>query len=212
MERELALGLCFSDGRINSFDDVKTIEQPDDSAVRIMTGDSRESSHNEIKIIRSSSGIIKELNEAIPCVTAEDDMSGIHFSARLLAGLQDDFYSRQKIFVETGATHAAAVYDINGKLVAFAEDVGRHNALDKCIGTLLVERRMKEAVFCMLSSRLSYEMVMKADRAGFPVVAGASAPTGYAVTLARQMGITLAGFLRKGRFNLYSGEWRVDMD
>jgi FdhD protein len=210
MDRELALGLCYSDGRIRSSDDLKSVQQQNNSTVTIDINDTGMNNSDEIKIIRSSAGIIAKNQDSIPVLSEAADHLSIRFTSRRLFDLQNDFSARQKIFKETGATHAAALYDEEGLALVFAEDVGRHNALDKCIGKLLLEKRLHQAVYCILSSRLSYEMVMKTARAGIRVTAGASAPTGFAVDLAKSKGLTLIGFLRTGRFNVYSGEWRVD--
>ncbi len=210
MDRELAMGLCFGDGRIRSSHDVRDIQQRDDSTVIMDIIDTGRRNSDEIKIIRSSSGVIAKEPDLIPSFSETADPLPARFTSRKIFDLQDDFSSRQKIFRETGAAHAAALYDEGGRPQAFAEDVGRHNAYDKCIGKLLLEKKLHQAVYCILSSRLSYEMVLKSARAGIRITAGASAPTGLAVDLARRKGLTLVGFLRTGRFNVYSGEWRVD--
>lgn len=208
MDCELAAGLCFNDGRIKSAEDIKSIRQDSGSSVSIEIMDSGSSS-DEIKIIRSSAGVINNNSDSVPDMAAMPGDEQIRFSAEELFKLQEDFFSRQRVYTETGATHAAGIYDINGKHLVYAEDVGRHNALDKCIGSLLISGRLRESVYCILSSRLSYEMVIKSARAGIRVVAGVSAPTAFAVSLARSRGMTLAGYLRNGRFNIYSGEWRI---
>ncbi len=210
MDRELALGICFSGGRIHSSHDLKSIHQQDDSTVLIEIIDRGADNSDELKIIRSSAGVIAKEPDSIPAFSESADPLTIRFTSRKIFDLQNDFLSHQAIYKETGATHAAALYDEAGMLLAYAEDVGRHNALDKCIGKLLLGKRLHQAVYCILSSRLSYEMVMKTARAGIRVTAGASAPTGLAVELARSKGLTLIGFLRNGRFNVYSGEWRID--
>jgi FdhD protein len=206
MDRELAAGLCFNDGIIDSPENIQSIDQQDESTVRVLLDDVSRKNFDEIKIIRSSSGAIA--SGEIPARAGEDN---VQFTAQMLFDMQDDFFSRQKVYSKTGATHAAGLYDASGFSIAYAEDVGRHNAMDKCTGKLLLEKRLNEAAYCILSSRLSYEMLMKAARAGIAVIAGVSAPTAFAVKLARSSGITLAGFLRDGRFNIYSGEWRIDL-
>jgi FdhD protein len=207
MDRELAAGLCFNDGTISSAADILSIEQQEESIVQIALNDSGCKNSDEIKIIRSSAGVIASDESRI-----QDDERKVRCSSQLLFDLQNDFFSRQNVYNETGATHAAGIYDISGSGMAYAEDVGRHNALDKCVGRLLVDKKLDDAVYCMLSSRLSYEMVMKGARAGFSVIAGVSAPTSFAVKVARSKGITLIGFLRNGRFNVYSGEWRINRE
>ncbi len=116
--------------------------------------------------------------------------------------------SGQKLFRDTGGTHCAALFAAGPRLLALAEDVGRHNALDKIIGRVL-GTELEESVLLVLSSRLNSEMVGKAVMAKIPVVAGASAPTEQGVHLAKRANMTLIGFLRPGRFNLYTHSWRV---
>lgn len=206
MDRELAAGICFNDGTVCTPDNIISIEQQDESTVMVELSDPGCRSSDEIKIIRSSAGVLA-VDGGMPL----NDERQILFSPELLIDMQNDFFSRQDVYNRTGATHAAGIYDVTGSSIAYAEDVGRHNALDKCVGKLLLENRLREAVFCMLSSRLSYEMVMKGSRAGISVIAGVSAPTSFAVKLARSRGITLIGFLRNGRFNVYSGERRIEV-
>ena len=120
--------------------------------------------------------------------------------------------SRQPVFYATGGTHAAGLFDGEGRLLALSEDVGRHNALDKAIGRVLFEEKEGKAKAAVLSSRLSYEMVQKAARLGVEIIAGASAPTSLAIELAQQLDMTLIGFLRPGAANIYTVPERIAAD
>ena len=122
-----------------------------------------------------------------------------------LAALQD----RQPLNAATGAIHAAAWCDAAGTLLAVREDVGRHNALDKLIGARLREGMDPTLGFALVTSRASYEMVTKAAIAGIPLLAAISAPTALAIDLAQSCGLTLAGFVRPGRYVVYSHPWRL---
>jgi FdhD protein len=128
----------------------------------------------------------------------------------LLAGLADRLRGRQRLFDQTGGLHAAGLFDAAGELVALREDVGRHNAVDKVVGRALLDARLPLAGHLLVvSGRGGYEIVQKAAAAGIPLVAAVGAPSSLAVATARRFGMTLAGFLRGGRFNVYSAPERL---
>ncbi|NIA22011.1 MAG: formate dehydrogenase accessory sulfurtransferase FdhD [Anaerolineaceae bacterium] len=128
-------------------------------------------------------------------------------AARISEAMRE-FQKRSEIFRATGGVHSAAILGGEG-LVAFAEDVGRHNAIDKVIGCCLRSGRALHDKVALTTGRLSFDLVVKAVRAGLPVVASRSAPTDAAVELAGLMNLTLIGFVRGSRMNVYSAEWRI---
>jgi FdhD protein len=131
------------------------------------------------------------------------------FAAEMLVALPDRLRSEQEVFGRTGGLHAAALFDASGNLLAVREDIGRHNAVDKIIGWALLESRLPlSAHVLMVSGRGGFEIIQKALTAGIPVVASVSAPSSLAVKLARELGLTLIGFLRERRFVIYSGQDR----
>jgi len=138
--------------------------------------------------------------------------AGPMVAASVVASLPDQLARHQRVFDETGGLHAAARFAADGTLREAREDVGRHNALDKLIGRALVERELPLANDVLLvSGRLSFELVQKAAVAGLSVLCAVSAPSSLAVAAADQLGQTVVGFLRDGRFNVYTHPERVDL-
>ncbi len=130
----------------------------------------------------------------------------------VLCQLPEKLRAAQAIFGRTGGLHAVGVFDSRGALVVLREDVGRHNAVDKVVGWALLKGRLPFAEHVlMVSGRGGFEIVQKAIVAGVPVVASVSAPSGLAVQLARELRLTLVGFLRGQRFIVYSGEERLNL-
>ncbi|MGB5490206.1 MAG: formate dehydrogenase accessory sulfurtransferase FdhD [Woeseiaceae bacterium] len=137
-------------------------------------------------------------------------LDGTRFDRAMLAGLPDKLRAAQKVFDETGGLHAAAAFNVAGDIIVSHEDVGRHNAVDKVVGTLLAEGQLPaNELGLLVSGRASFELMQKALIAGMPLLAAVSAPSSLAVDLAREFNVTLVGFLRDDTFNIYAAEERI---
>jgi len=130
----------------------------------------------------------------------------------VILALPDLLRAAQRAFDETGGLHAAALFTPRGELIAVREDVGRHNALDKLVGSQVLAGTMPlHDRILMVSGRVSFEIVQKAAVAGIPIVAAVSAPSDLAIETAERLGVTLVGFLRGDGFNVYTHDARIDL-
>lgn len=155
---------------------------------------------------KSSIGAIRTVSVYAGSVEAED----LTIGADILYELPDTLRRHQEIFDSTGGLHASALFSLEGELLVLREDVGRHNALDKLIGFALNNYGLPlKGQVLLLSGRISFELVQKAAMAGISIIAAIGAPSSLAVQLAQEFNITLVGFLRQQRFNIYTAAHRV---
>ena len=159
----------------------------------------------------SSCGICGKASiDSVRSRTLQPLTSDLQLDAEVLVGLPGKLRASQAVFGRTGGLHAAALFSAAGELLVLREDIGRHNAVDKVIGWALLENRLPLGnAILMVSGRGGFEIVQKAIVAGLPAVASVSAPSSLAVQLARELRLTLIGFLRGRRFVVYAGEDRI---
>lgn len=138
--------------------------------------------------------------------TIDDDSK---IDSTLIGKLFDRMKVHQHDFKLSGGTHAAAAFNLNGELFCIKEDIGRHNAVDKVVGELLISKRLKKAAILTVSGRISYEIIIKCFKANIPFLAAVSAPSSLAVDYAKELGITLFAFCRSDRATCYSNPHRV---
>ncbi|OLC27237.1 MAG: formate dehydrogenase family accessory protein FdhD [Actinobacteria bacterium 13_1_20CM_2_65_11] len=224
---ELAFGLLFAEGVIRSRSDVRAIRISAESAEseeRIAVEPVlMESNHVDVKLaVKPQRKPQRSMLASSACGVCGTQMiddlrhdlaalpSGPRFDPSTLPGLVDRLRSGQGVFDRTGGLHAAGLFDATGEIVALREDIGRHNAVDKVVGRLLLDGRLPASdMLLVVSGRAGYEIVQKSIGAGIPLLAAVGAPSSLAVALAREFNQTLVGFLRGDRFNVYSNPDRL---
>lgn len=225
-DAELAVGFLFTEGILKHPSQISRISYSDKPVQGVLH-------HNvicvevkpEVKIdfrrlerhfyTASSCGVCGKVSiEAVqPSVCAVFPKNRPFFEKSVICRMPEALRKAQSVFEQTGGLHAAALFDIRGNLLMLREDVGRHNALDKLIGAAFLERRLPlHNELVLVSGRASFELVQKALMAGVPIMAAVGAPSSLAVELADEFDMTLIGFLRGERFNVYTSAWRVRSD
>ena len=207
-DEELALGFALSEGLRP-----RGARPPDDLAANAIELDATDFDPERLRrsfYTSSSCGVCgKGALEAV-AVEAPRVQSELHVDAAVVATLPERLRAEQTGFSVTGGLHATGLFGAGGELLVLREDVGRHNAMDKVIGRAFLDGRLPlgDAMLCV-SGRLSFELVQKAAVAGCPLLVAVGAPSSLAVELAGDRGITLCGFVRDGRLNVYTEPWRV---
>jgi len=220
---ELAAGFLFTEGLIRLREQIRSLEQS--------AGDGERDRGNVVQVelegeaalnleqtqrnffAASSCGICgKATIEQVRVRGIEPPNPNLRLDPQVLCRLPESLREAQAIFGRTGGLHAAGLFDTRGEMAALREDVGRHNAVDKVVGWALLAGKLplSENVL-MVSGRGGFEIIQKACVAGIPVVASVSAPSSLAVQLARELRLTLVGFLRGKRFIVYAGEERLNL-
>ncbi len=211
-DADLAAGFLFTEGLLRSADDVESLRHwssPNVIRVALSEGARIDASKLDRHFYTTSScGVCGKTSiEALRVATTSEPYQSHPVTAELIHQLPNRLQEHQEAFRATGGLHAAALFDFTGSVVRSREDIGRHNAVDKVIGSLFLERRTPLSdTILMVSSRGSFEIVQKAIVAGIPVVASVGAPSTLAIELASEFHLTLLGFVRNERFNVYAGE------
>ena len=217
---ELALGFLLTEGIISSGEQVESIkycnsvkQEEFENVVRVELKPDVQIDFKKFQrhfYTSSSCGVCGKSSIDAIKVKGKAIESGLTLSSSVIYSLPDKLRKAQHVFEHTGGLHASALFNQAGALIILREDVGRHNALDKVIGAMLLKKEVPLSNFILLvSGRTSFELVQKAAVAGIPVIAAVGAPSSLAVDLAKETGMTLLGFVREGGFNIYCGEQRI---
>jgi FdhD protein len=218
---ELAVGFCVSEHVVHHPHDIATVayclEGDGPQEYNVVTVTTRIAvdleAHRRAFVSNASCGLCgKTTLDQVEAACAPIE-SQFRIARSALVGLPDVLRTEQTVFETTGGVHAAACFTAVGDLLVLREDIGRHNALDKVIGWAALAHRIPlTEVILLVSGRVSFEIVQKAASAGIPVIGAVSAPSSLAVQTAERLGITVVGFLRGERFNVYSHPARIDLD
>ncbi|BCU70142.1 formate dehydrogenase accessory sulfurtransferase FdhD [Stygiolobus caldivivus] len=203
-DKELSIGFLYSEGVIEGLDDIREIEVRDNTVDVWLNKELKVRARD--LIVSSSCGVCgRAFLYMVSIIKSETKVN-----KELIFSLPEKLKQGQNAFNITGGLHASALFTKNGKLVYIYEDVGRHNAVDKVIGRLILEKKLPaDSHIMQVSGRLGYEIVSKAIKAGIPIICGISAPTSLAIDMAEEAGVTLIGFLRGKSFNVYTHKERI---
>jgi len=215
---ELAVGFLFSEGIIRDISEIRPVSGPSDGcrntvALELVTPHARmRVSPQRNFLMTSACGVCGKASledlRVNRCPVLPGD--AILLDPETIHGMPDGLRKVQSAFSTTGGLHAAALFNLRGEMESVREDVGRHNALDKLIGAAVMNHKVPlGSSLLLVSGRASFELVQKALMAGVAVLAAVGAPSSLAVATAERSGMTLIGFLRDGRFNVYAGSGRV---
>lgn len=212
-DKELAVGFLFTEGIITDRSEITNITESGEN--RIIVSISKEVDPSKLQrhfYTTSSCGVCGKTSlEAVKTVTTFNTAPApIKVHKEVLCQIPEILRSRQDVFKSTGGLHASALFTFSGDFIDLREDVGRHNALDKLIGSrlLLNEIPIKDKIL-LLSGRASFELIQKATMAGISIVAAIGAPSSLAIQLAEESKMTLIGFLKKNTFNVYSSPEKI---
>lgn len=204
----LALGFLFAEGVISSMKDIKSIDEKDENSLCIILKNELEPVADKRRILTSGcAGGSIDLN-----ILEESNIkpveSSCSYSVDQILMLMKEFNHKSELFKQTGGVHSCAICSNEGSIF-FSEDIGRHNALDKVIGKALFRNTDLKDKVLLTTGRISSDIILKAARAGIPIVISHSAPTDMALSIAKASNMTMIGFVRGSRMNIYCGDNRI---
>jgi FdhD protein len=210
----LAVGFLFSEGFLKSKDEIKKIMVDDRRGVVWVETERDEELASDVllnKIMTSGYGRGVSFHSVAAAQGQVKVESQIKISALEVLALVSEFQHRSQIYRATGGVHSAALCD-NKDLLVFSEDIGRHNAIDKIFGECLLNDIATDDHIIITSGRISSEILLKVAKRNVPIIVSKSAPTNLGVRLANDLGLTLVGFVRGKRMNVYTHDWRITRD
>jgi FdhD protein len=218
---ELTVGFLFTEGIIKKYDQIESVKYCEDGGkqdqkeniVRVELKPEVEIDFEKLQrhfYTSSSCGVCGKSSIDSVKVNCAPQPDTFQIASSIVHSLPEKLRKAQQVFEHTGGLHASALFDAEGNLILLREDVGRHNVLDKIVGAMLSKEKIPLSNYALLvSGRASFELVQKAAVAGIPLLAAVGAPSSLAVELAKEFGMTLLGFVRDQRFNVYCGEQRI---
>jgi FdhD protein len=227
MDKELAVGFCLTEGIIDDVGRINLIRHCGSLEAEAAVGGRGEGDgldrgnvvEMEVESPRgtdrfSSTYVVRTGCGGADLSAVEDYHQGwvtseLQVPSHVLYGLEEKLTARQEVFRATGGTHGAGIFDAGGEPLVVAEDVGRHNALDKAVGWCALRGISLEDKILVLSGRVSFEMALKAVRVRIPVLVSVAAPTSLGLRIAERAGLTVVGFCDGKRFNVYTHGWRI---
>jgi FdhD protein len=219
LEKELAVGFLYTEGIIRNLAEITTLHfcgtgtdpllPPNVVDIVLTDAAQARTGRRHLEVAYSSCSLCAKEAVAEIRRKMEPVESDLTIDCPTLLALLDRLETSQVVFQKTGGTHGVALASPDGRVFLTAEDIGRHNAMDKVIGRALLQRLDLTRMVALLSGRISFEMALKTARAGIPILAAVSAPTSMALALGQEMNVTLVGFARRDRLNVYTCPERV---
>lgn len=206
--KALAIGFLFSEGVITSINSIKSIEEKYENRMCIVLDHEINTLCHSSRAITSGCGSGSVRTISLEEGSVKPIESNCKFNALDILKLMSEFNSKSDLFKQTGGVHSCCICN-NDSILVFSEDIGRHNALDKVVGKAMMNNIILKDKLIMTTGRISSDMVVKVAKAGIQLIVSHSAPTTLAINIAKAANITIVGFARGSKMNVYSGEYRI---